>query len=175
MRGLIDQALSYLSDQIVCEMKTLATNVTVSAGATAGAYTLPTKSGYKMKVNGNTNITTTDAIRLTNLDIQVGSGICFEVGTNQVKIKRTGYYHVNGVFEASSVGNNTNVKRLALYKNGAECAVALGRVQSWETVSFSTILGFTAGDILTLHTRFDETSGTRTLQANSNFCIIPVS
>lgn len=48
MRGLIDQALSYLSDQIVCEMKTLATNVTVSAGATAGAYTLPTKSGYKI-------------------------------------------------------------------------------------------------------------------------------
>ena len=47
-RGIIDQAMDYLADQIVVEMKTLATNVSVSANSTTSAYTIPTKSGYKI-------------------------------------------------------------------------------------------------------------------------------
>lgn len=47
-RGVIDQALDYLADQIVCEMKTLATNVNVGAGANTSQYTIPSKTGYKV-------------------------------------------------------------------------------------------------------------------------------
>lgn len=54
MTGLIDRVLNYLADYvtngIVAQMCTLATNVSVGANNTSPSYSLPTKPGYKVAV-----------------------------------------------------------------------------------------------------------------------------
>lgn len=102
----------------------------------------------------------TTASKVTGLSFKKGSGTCFTQGTNQFTIKKTGQYLCHLYFVQSATNNNTNVKRLALYRNGSSYFTVFTRGNSYNTVSSSQILSLTQGDVMTLYARDESGTGT---------------
>ena len=103
------------------------------------------------------------ATKLTGLSI-IGGGNYedyFDIGTaDQVKIKKAGQYHVEIFMRFSSVTNAANVKRISIYKNGAEGSAVIGRPNSYEDVTYWDNLTYAAGDILTMYGRSEDGNAT---------------
>lgn len=102
----------------------------------------------------------TTASKVTGLSQKIGTGECFGSGTNQFTIKKTGQYLVYLYFTQSATNNNTNVKRIALYRNGASFFTVFTRGSSYNTASAPLIVDLAAGDIMTLYARDESGTGT---------------
>lgn len=102
----------------------------------------------------------TTASKVTGLSFKKGNGTCFTQGTNQFTIKKTGQYLCHLYFVQSATNNATNVKRLALYRNGSSYFTVFTRGNSYNTASSSQILSLTQGDVLTLYARDESGTGT---------------
>ena len=102
----------------------------------------------------------TTAARVTGLTVSVSNGECFTKGTNQVTIKKSGAYYVSVSFVQSDTNNATNVKRVALYRNGSSLLGALTRGSSWNTCNADGIYTLNANDVMTMYARDESGTGT---------------
>ena len=86
----------------------------------------------------------------------------FTIETNQITIKKSGIYKVSISWQLSASANNTNVKRIALYKNGSQLNATLGRDNSYNDRSSFYLDTFAAGDVLTVYKRAEDNNSTFT-------------
>lgn len=84
----------------------------------------------------------------------------FTIGTDQITIKRAGYYKVTACFTLSAMTTQTNVKRIGVYKNGSESFVALGRLSTWETCAGSAVKSYDINDVLAMYCRAEDGNST---------------
>lgn len=84
----------------------------------------------------------------------------FTIGTDQITIKKAGYYKVTLCFVLSAMTTQTNVKRIALYNNSAESCNTLGRMYAWESCTGYAIKSYAVNDVLTMYCRAEDGNST---------------
>ena len=147
MSGLQDRAMDYVADK---------------------------QDWVRMKPSGDFTVSSTSAAKVAPILITGALGRCFEKQTNQVKVLRSGVYYANLMFMAASVGNTTSVKQVSIYVNGTNISSARMAIGTLQSVTQVVLLELSTGDILTMHTQFLETSGTRKLSQHSHIDLFPV-
>lgn len=84
----------------------------------------------------------------------------FTAGTDSITINKAGVYKITVGFRLSAATNNTNVKRLALYKNGTELVTVLGRDNAWNDRAQTYTATLAKNDVLTMYARAEDGNST---------------
>ena len=104
------------------------------------------------------------ASKVTGVTLSSGANATsyFTIGTDQVTVKQSGFYKISLSFCLSAITTESNCKRIALYKNGSENCVAIGRKPSWENCTNIAVTTLAKDDVLTMYARAEDGNSTFT-------------
>ena len=114
----------------------------------------------QLYASGFTGNNTASKVTDTVIATSDAMGEYFTVGTNQITLNKSGTYKITLCMRLSGATNNTNVKRLAMYRNNSESMVVMGRDNTWQDRTCVYISNLSKGDVLTMWRRAEDGNST---------------